>query len=102
MLFSEPAILQEDSASVTAMTIIHVERTGTHKKDSFILEAEGLRAAQNASDKVACGPQSKAQRVLRPAGWVFKQEPAEMRLYGFCDSTGLSCDEARNFGDVPL
>ena len=84
------------------MTIIHIERTGTYKKDSFILEAESLRAAQNAAHEFIGGPQSKAQRVLRPASWVFKQEPAEMRFDGFCGSAGLSRDEARNIGNVVL
>jgi hypothetical protein len=85
---------------MTAITIIHIERTGTHEQDSFVFDAKGLRAAQNAAYEFVGGPQSKAQRGLRSAGGVFKQEPAEMRLYCFCGSAGLPRDEARNVGNV--
>jgi hypothetical protein len=82
------------------MTIVHKERTGTHKKDSFSLEAKRLRTAQNAAYEFAGGPQSKAQGILRSASWIFKQEPAEMPFYSLCGPTGLRADKARYIGSV--
>ncbi|MGB8919093.1 MAG: hypothetical protein WCC89_19730, partial [Candidatus Sulfotelmatobacter sp.] len=86
------------------MMIVYIERTGTHEEDSPILEAKGLRAAQDASHELIGRAQSKTQRVLRQAGWVFQQEPAKVRLFHFCGgffgSAGLNRNEARNFCKV--
>jgi hypothetical protein len=88
------------------MMVVYVERTGTHEKNSLVLEAKSLRAAQDASHELIGGAQSKTQRVLRQAGWVFQQEPAKVRLLRFCGgffgSAGLSRNEARDLRKVHL
>ena len=84
------------------MAIVHIERTGTHQKDSFILETEDLRTIQNASCEFAGGTQCKAKRVFGPAGRVFEEEPAEVRFYSLCGAAGLSRDKARDIGNIVL
>jgi hypothetical protein len=55
----EAAILQEDAAALTTMTIVYVERTRTHKKNSLAFQVKGLRGAQDASYELIGGAQCK-------------------------------------------
>jgi hypothetical protein len=44
---------------VTAMMIVYVERTRTHEKNFFVLEAKELRAAQDATYKLIGSVEAK-------------------------------------------
>jgi hypothetical protein len=92
--------LEEDAASVTAMTIVYIERTRTHEKNFLALVAKELWAAQDAAHELIGGAEAEAQGMLRLAGWVFEQKPAKMRLYGFSDSAGLSGNKTRDLGYI--
>jgi hypothetical protein len=83
LLVSKSRVLQKYTASVTAIPLVHVKRTGAHQDDSFLLEAKGLRATQDASHELIGGPQSKTQRIFGLAGWILQPEPAQMRIHGF-------------------
>src|ERR1700688_2768114 len=98
----EPAILQEDAASVAAMRKVHVKRTRPHQNDLFVLEAKSLWTAQNAPHELIGGPQSESQGMLGTAFGILKQEPAEMPLHCFSGLPGLRRNKVRNIGNVVL
>jgi hypothetical protein len=85
---------------MTAMTFVYIEGARSHEKNSFVLEAKGLRTAQDAAHELIGGTEAKAQRMVRLAGRVLEQKPTKMRLNRFFGSAGLSGDKTRDLGYV--
>src|SRR5579863_4169118 len=87
---------------MTTISLVHIERTGTHQKNVLFPAAKHLRAAQNASHEFIGRSKSEAESIPWIASWIFQQEPPQMPFDRFRGTAGLNRDETCNLGQVPL